>query len=566
MSSFDTNPKKLKEDLLNSIFTREIALPDFQRDFIWQPYQTKGLILSLSKDFPAGSLLRLESGDELVFQPRAFEGAPELDGNTPKYLILDGQQRLSSLYQALYGTGDHLYYFDFNKFKISRDVDEALFYERREKGEKKYGSLQLQAINRVLPLSEIFGGQGFYSWLDEIEDILEKESNENLHLKKEEQKEIRSIYDEYIKPIEHYQFPVVTLIEPISLEAVCTIFETLNNTGVKLSVFDLLSARYYAEKINLRSLWDSAKNNSDFFETFDLDPYYLLQVICSKVRNSVKRSDVLNLEAQDVLKNWDAAVFGMNEALGILHNECGVLIPKWLAYSTALVPMAAIFMSNRDLKGPAISNFRTRIKRWFWCATIGMAYESSPTSQTMKDINEFHAWSRNGKEPECVQNFKFDREDLVNITPRQRAVYRSLFCLVLRTPSLDFHTSKQITKSLIHDSLIDDHHIFPKGFLDKQPRFIEEFKDKVDCVLNRTLIDKETNQRIGMNPPSKYLEEIEVAVKKHNSDHDILQRILTSHHLPTSADSSLRNDQFLQFLNERAVEFEILINDAVHNG
>ena len=55
MSSFEANPKELKEDLLNSIYTREMALPDFQRDFVWQPNQTKGLIVSLSRDFPAGS-------------------------------------------------------------------------------------------------------------------------------------------------------------------------------------------------------------------------------------------------------------------------------------------------------------------------------------------------------------------------------------------------------------------------------------------------------------------------------------------------------------------------------
>ena len=102
MSYFDTNPKKLKEDLLNLIYIRDMALPDFQRDFVWQPKQTQELIISLSKSFPAGSLLRIESTD-LMFQPKAFAGAPSLNGHKPKYLVLDGQQRLTSLYQALYG-------------------------------------------------------------------------------------------------------------------------------------------------------------------------------------------------------------------------------------------------------------------------------------------------------------------------------------------------------------------------------------------------------------------------------------------------------------------------------
>lgn len=566
MSSFDTNPKKLKEDLLNAIYIREMALPDFQRDFVWQPNQTKGLIVSLSNDFPAGSLLRLENGSELVFQPRAFDGAPALNGSKPKYLILDGQQRLTSLYQALYGTGDHIYYFDFNKLKETEDIEEAFFYERRDRAERRYGTLRLQALNRVLPLSVIFGGLGFHGWLDEIDDVLDKESDDNLHLSKVEQKDIRELYEKYVQPIEHYQFPVVTLNDPISLEAVCTIFETLNNTGVRLSVFDLLSARFFAKSYDLRKLWEKARSESTYLEFFDIDPYYILQVICSKIRNSVKRSDVLKMEAQDVANHWDAAIYGMNETLGVLYQECGVLTQQWLGYSTALVPMAAIFMTNQGLKGPAIADFRTRIKRWYWCATLGMAYESSPTSQTMKDINEFDLWLRTGKEPECVQEFHFKKDDLVNITPRQRAVYRSLICLILRTPSLDFHTSKQITKSLMLDSLIDDHHIFPKGFLERQPQFNELYKDKVDCVLNRTLIDKETNQRIGMNPPSKYLKEIESVVKEHNADHDILIHILASHYLPTDVDSVLRKDQFLPFLSERADAFEKLVTDAIQYG
>src|SRR5258708_16564261 len=112
MENFETNPKSLKGDLLNLIHVREIALPDFQRDFVWQPGPTNALIISLAKRFPAGSLLRIESSHE-GFAPRAFEGAPPLNGHHPKYLVLDGQQRLTSLYQTLYGTGDHLSYVDF---------------------------------------------------------------------------------------------------------------------------------------------------------------------------------------------------------------------------------------------------------------------------------------------------------------------------------------------------------------------------------------------------------------------------------------------------------------------
>ena len=80
--------------LLEMIHNRAMALPDFQRDFVWDPSATDELIESIISNYPAGTLLRIKNGQQLLFQPRAFAGAPELNGEKPAYLILDGQQRL----------------------------------------------------------------------------------------------------------------------------------------------------------------------------------------------------------------------------------------------------------------------------------------------------------------------------------------------------------------------------------------------------------------------------------------------------------------------------------------
>src|SRR5690348_1127558 len=97
----DTTPKPLKQ-LLGEIDACEAALPDFQRDFVWEPSATQELIVSIASNFPAGSLLRIRNTHQL-FAYREFEGAPKLNSYTPTYLVLDGQQRLMSLYQAFYG-------------------------------------------------------------------------------------------------------------------------------------------------------------------------------------------------------------------------------------------------------------------------------------------------------------------------------------------------------------------------------------------------------------------------------------------------------------------------------
>ena len=113
MSLFeDTNPKALKE-LLAEIHSRTMALPDFQRDFVWDPGATQELIVSIANNYPAGSLLRVRDPKQ-VFAAREFEGAPPLNGHKYTFLVLDGQQRLTSLYQAFYGVGEHRYYVDLN--------------------------------------------------------------------------------------------------------------------------------------------------------------------------------------------------------------------------------------------------------------------------------------------------------------------------------------------------------------------------------------------------------------------------------------------------------------------
>src|SRR5438067_4733867 len=124
MSLFeDTNPRALK-DLLTEIHNRTAVLPDFQRDFVWEPGATQELIVSIANNYPAGSILRVRDAKR-VFAAREFEGAPVLADTKHTFLVLDGQQRLTSLFQAFYGVGEHRYYLDLNKLRDGADFEEA---------------------------------------------------------------------------------------------------------------------------------------------------------------------------------------------------------------------------------------------------------------------------------------------------------------------------------------------------------------------------------------------------------------------------------------------------------
>lgn len=561
MSLFeDTNPRALK-DLLAEVNSGSMALPDFQRDFVWEPSATQELIVSIANNYPAGSLLRVRDAQR-AFAPREFEGAPKISGKQHTFLVLDGQQRMTSLYQAFFGVGDHRYYLNLGKLIDGADFDESIFYVRAwTKWVKSMDSLEFQHREMTLPLSALKAGAGGYlQWVTSLthkltDDLVKRAQSKELegdalsHLSKNQelQAKLTAIHDRWIMAIDDYRFPVVTLSDTTQADALCTIFETLNRTGVKLSVFELLTARFWPKDINLRALWDAAVEQHPIIAEFDVDPYYLLQAIAlaSRKAPSCKRSDVLNLAASDIANWWDRVVAGTATGLHILRDDCKVALPKWMPYQTMLPPLAAVLARRSGLNSPEVGANREKLKRWFWCAVFGQAYESAPNSQAAKDVTELDPWLDGGLLPDSVAAARFDPRALRDVTPRQRAIYRGTICAILGSEAgaRDFHTQAVITGKLIAQEGIDDHHIFPNDYLLKQ-KGIALARTR-DCVLNRTLIDRTTNQIISNRAPSDYLADIR------NTDGFPFDAVLASHCLPTGDTSPLEGDDFDAFLDWR---------------
>ncbi len=402
---FDPSSESLKY-LLASIHNGEVALPDFQRDFVWDPRATEELIESILQNHPAGSLLRIKNKHDSLFAPRAVEGAPALNGRSPSYVVLDGQQRLTSLYQALYGAGNHRYFMDLSVLLNDGDLDDCVFFLRTNVAERQFGKVKQQACEPILPLEVLFGEDGgFEDWLDDVLDRREKDGTKSKKVKKL-RKELNRIRKTWIKNIEDYRFPVVTLAEETEAEAVCTIFETLNRTGVKLTVFDLLAARFWPEEIRLRDLWEQALADHPILDEFDVDPYYILQAVSIFTANaapSCKRGDVLKMNVGQIQIGWAPVVSGVEKMLQMLRDDCGVVLPKWLPYNPMLIPAGAVLAKHKNAKGARVAAIRGKMKRWFWCSVFGQAYENAPNSQAVKDYTELTSWFDDGDAPESVR-------------------------------------------------------------------------------------------------------------------------------------------------------------------
>jgi hypothetical protein len=473
---------------------------------------------------------------------RAVEGAPSpAAGHRATFLILDGQQRLTSLYHALYGRGETRYFLDLTKADQDRELSNelTLTFKNASDGEPELErSLELQATDRKLPLSVICGREGgFWKWKDDASGLLPENERRDFDSL------CRRLWDSRLKNWEQYRFPVVTLKETTSLEALCAIFETLNMSGVKLGVFELMTAKAWKFDVNLRDLWDSARDQYPELDVYEVPPYQILQSIALVAKGSCSRKDILSLTKQDFDDYWDTIVEQSYEGLVHLSTRCGVMSRRWLPTPSIMAPLAAILFHARLAHGPERGRRQQQISRWIWCSIFSRRYEAAANTRAEKDVRDMKVWFEGGQTPEVIEQFRFDPVVLKQTYKPASPIYKGVICLTLSTTpkALDFHTNGEITEALVRSGRIEDHHLFPKKFLKNSLGVTK--KEKVNCVLNRTLIHEQTNRAIAGRAPSRYLDEI-------CEEFDV-DTVLESHLIPTGPRSTLRTDDFGGFIKDR---------------
>lgn len=547
MAIYDGVNQKLLETLLDEIHSEAVGLPDFQRSYVWDPDDTVSLIASIALSYPAGSILTVGNGNN-YFVTRKFEKAPDV-GHIPTSLVLDGQQRLTSLYQAFFGCGDYLYYLDIDLFLSGKDLADGEVIKFQKATKKVAGvpfrqilenDFAYQAQHKILPLSVIFGpGKNFNRWEKNFLKQISESEREAVSI------EMERVDAEFVSRIDKYMFPVVSLNSGTSIGALCTIFETLNRRGVKLTTFELLTARFWKDGINLRTLWDKALEDRPELTDYDVQPYQIVQCISMITYESAscKREDVLNLKATDINSNWDLALDSMVYGLEILKNECKILNSKWLPTSAMLGPLAAVLAIGSRFPKPNKGVRRSQVVRWLWCSIFSQRYEAAANTRGERDVNDMRVWFENPSNvPEAIAQFAFDSQ-ILRFTSTKNSVYKGVICLTMKTGggSLDFVNGTVISHQMVTSGEVDDHHIFPKKFL-MDTKKIED-KTAIDCVVNRTLIDRDTNKSISAKAPSEYIK----GLKAPN-----VSQVLESHLIPHGPGNPLLSDDYESFIEQRS--------------
>lgn len=542
MSTFKTNPWSVGE-LLPLMDRCRIVLPEFQRSFVWWPGDIDQLLTSLVLDFPAGSLLFLKANGEADLAWRPAEGVDPAQAHSPDYLVLDGQQRLTSLSLALNARGDHLFFMDLERLEDD-DVENGLYPLRRKVAERKHLlEREIQFERHTYPVWAAVGKHADNWWFQDYVTFHSDRGGDRDALRAR----AHTLEERYVRPLRDYSFPVVELPAETSLEAVCQIFETLNKTGMKLTVFDLLTAKFWPKGVNLRALLEAAREEYPLLgsEEFDVDATFLLQAIALRRSGLCKRSDLLKLSHEHFESEWALVCRGASAALAVLKAECGVLTKSWLPYGALFPSLFAIASEALQLTGPETGAAWEKVRRWFWCSCFGGRYEGPANTLNATDFRQVMAWVADYEAvPEAVAEFALEAVDLRRAERQRSALYRAVICLTVVNGARDFHTGHRLSTDALRDPgrRIEDHHLLPTGWLKAQnpPR------PPQNSVLNRALIDHETNRRIGAQAPSVYLASIAAALGEER-----VEGLLGSHLIPSEGPGALDEDNPEAFLSAR---------------
>ncbi len=592
MSTFDSK-KLLLKDILQDIQIGKIQLPDFQRGWVWDDDHIRDLLVSIARFFPIGAIMLLETGGEVKFQTRPVEGLESIvDGKIkPEKLILDGQQRLTTLTQAIVlntpvntrtSKGKPIkryYYFNIERALenpnaldesiVAVDENKQIRSDFGRKVDLDLSSMEAECKQLYFPCNQIMNS-------DKWEEVLIEVAPENMKIYMVFRKQI-------INSFRTYHLPVIELTKDTSKEAVCLVFEKVNTGGVQLSVFELITASYAAEGYNLRDDWYGSKirNVESRKERLEKEPLLegieapeFLQAVTllytherkkqdiaqgktgKQIRPiSAKRADVLQLPLE-AWRHWaDEVENGFILAARFLKKE-SFYDRRELPYTTQLVPLAAVMARLKDRwLEPKIYD---KLARWFWSGVLGELYGGAVETRIANDYEELLIWFEDDERlPRTVKEAVFQPERLDTLRSRLSAAYKGISVLILREGAKDWYWKATIKELDAQEIALDIHHIFPRAWCEDKSRKIG--RDRYDSILNKTFISYKANRKIGGDAPSVYLPRIqqEKNVQLNNQQMD---ELLQSHALSPEL---LRKDDFDGFIEDRRQRLLQLISKAM---
>lgn len=507
--------------LISEIEKGQIKIPQFQRDFVWPVQKSAGLIDSIIKGYPIGTFIFWKTKERLrSVRDIGNQVLPDSELGESVDYVLDGQQRLTSLYACLKGVSlqreDSKRVDDFSKIYINLESneDEKIVTTEADEEVNKYHISILDLLTGDFTVLASYPA----------------EYHEKLKL--------------YKSRIESYQYSIIQ-VKDAPIDIATEIFTRINVGGKPLSLFEIMVAKTfdYEKDFDLSEEFEQLIDNLKPHNYETISDATVLQVISIIISKECKRQVILKLEKSKFIDTWDSAIDAIERAVEYFKNYYRIPVSQLLPYNALIVPFSYFFFYHKDKPTGKKQKY---LQDFFWRCSLSGRYSSSVESKLAQDIKRIdriledklptYDWSIDSSMGFIIDNGWFSAG---------RSYIKAILCIYAYHQPKSFNDNSLVNISnywLKQANSKNYHHFFPKSFLSKKGE--EEYY--INHILNITIVDDFLNKReIGAKAPSKYMS----TFKKLNPD---LDSSMKSHLINDLDDFGIWDDDYDVFFERRA--------------
>lgn len=518
-------------NLLSDIEKGEIKIPQFQRDFVWSVQKSAALLDSVIKGYPIGTFIFWSTKDRL----RSVRDLGNIKLPDPKEgeivsFILDGQQRITSLFATLKGL---------TIVRSGGNVEDfaELYVDLKAKPDEQIVVTDItnrEASDCIRLTDLLYGGLGkLTAYPTEYHPALE----------------------EYKQRIQSYDFSIVE-VRDVPIDVATEIFTRINVGGVQLSLFEIMVAKTYDDKLG----FELAEQFDDLISTLSQRDYEtissatILQLISLMLRRDCKKQTILNLLKSEFIEAWPKAVDGIERAVEYFANAYRIPVSALLPYYTLLVPFGYYFHRHPDRPQ---GDQKRLLEDFFWRCSLGGRYSSAVESKLAQDIARIDLILEN-KSPEYDWPINVSPEYLIENGwfNAGRSFVKAILCLYAFYEPKSFNDGSSVNirnNWLKQANSKNYHHFFPRAYLEKKG--VEEMR--INNVLNITIVDDYLNKRkIRARAPSDYMDEFRKANRA-------LGQTMQTHLIDDLVRFGVLSDDYETFLQMRAKAVSEALKDRV---
>lgn len=480
------NQSKKYASLFDDIDSGRMKIPMFQRDFVWTKEQTASLIDSIIKGYPIGTFILWKTREEMRYIKNIGNiPLPELPKGDAAIYVLDGQQRITSLYAVRKGVV-------FNKGGQTLD----------------YSSI---SINLALDLNG-----------DERVVVVEPPEEEPFihvyRLLNGTVTELARDYSEYLDKIDIYRSRLTgydfsaILIPEYPIDVACDIFTRINTGGTELTLFEIMVAKTYDNERNfdLSARYDNLIDNNNHGKDLDDADYdtipavTILQCVAACIVGRIRRKDILKLNKDDFINIWPKVTESIFTAVDYMRTVMRIPVSQLLPYNTLLVPLTYFFYKNENKPASCLQD--KLIAQLFWWASLSNRYSSAVETKMAKDLERVDCILE-----EQSPSYRGEEVNLTMDSLRYKwfstgdAFCKAILCLYAYFIPRSFKNDSlvKIDNSWLKMSISKNyHHFFPRTYL--RAKGVPDWK--ANSILNITIVDDYLNKHaIRAKAPADYM-------------------------------------------------------------